>query len=1573
MKIGIAMRSSATTSDKDNQVAKKLVDKIWEEDVFNKERAFKKLRGSSFSNPLKNATEIYNFISAQQKPFPQTNDSKSWIEDLGQRYKYAYALHFLYYKIVPLVKENNPRYIMANLILHKLYMCSKLSIEKVAKYFEEADSIDGSQEIISIANGIIGLHIQIMPEIETLSLEIFKKEFPIDLKSVKNDFLNEKHNFFVNISCSIVLYKFMYRTEQNTRSAQLLKQMKLDLNRIRRDLLPKIPEEYKESIVAKFENDCNKINALESGLESAKRKGAFLKKANRIAKEIIKLAKDATSDWAYIREQFNEDGIVDRVVGSIVCYQTAEFSRILDDISTEELESVAHKNLLQDALREVNIACFVKDKLLQNIDIDEKSITEINGYQWIIVSRTYNELLDFYKRNPVSFTEDIDLSQETGRIFQIIDAISPAYQELIYGMLAERERPAWKTAFLLDFLKNPDTLTLPIKVHILHFEYLFLKRESDAGERCLAEARQSLRRFERRVMPCLDDATFNSINLKERVHKNINHAKAIQHERELALRAERKFYPKLIHPQSLLLIASAVRQTLYKSSDFVPYGDSAEAIEHQDFLKSYMEAELDLIYEFLVEELPQPLDVDTDESHTIKLINRGFFALNHIYPLCVSDDSNVGINYQKLVLMLWDKLSEDYASLSFKVYRDKLYPQYEVVINNIMDPLIEDNLKYFLSPVESELAWGQCCFEIGDIQAAEQSLVLARARREKIKINAKELDSRIAIFAEKVAAQSRLQHAIEASSLVVNSDANIRKMSNQIVYQKARLALPAEIPGTVAVIEKIQLLQTQVMQGEFDCVLLLNETEQYLLKVGKGYIFNAKVMLEALLLCKAWKMYFSAGKGNAKIIGAFNAYLSFLHDNVAPAEDIHRKLKKILLSQPWLKKPWQVDTLLALYHYLLDTKEARLAFSESIVLEPGANIAVQCFIALLNKEEDTVFPSDLWLGLCAAPQPKMLMNMFAAYHSSNPIVQEFIAAMLVCAQNLQAHAEFFEANFLLKQCTLLTGDALISQLQECEQQAQDFTKTVAQFASVLQAPPVPMQEDDREVRLPDETLPICERIKQPGVLALFSRTMISRKEEWLRFFKTPAANQELEVLRGAIYAYNRQYKPVVPPKHRLMPKFATRMKRVKIARLDRVFHPKYVRRYTVKKQPASKPPMKYIDVPWEINALMSKLTARGFKAYIVGGYVRDKLRSKKARPDDCDITTDCPRELIPEILGESWRVSERVFSKRININTRMLKVQIDCGFTGSIETDSLRRDVEDNAIYCDKDGNLVTDDTPLISPFLEPIGDPNITFKEDPVKMLRYIRDLLRSGKRATTPALHALDMHAHLLAELPFAYFHFQLTKVFKTGKIVDVLKWLRYLVPGVTAHYEKFDMQSPVMQFVYAQLQSKHFEFNDTNISGLLILPEIVKNCESSQDYSQAKIDTLIDAFANSFKDADTPDATAKKYQLKAMVPHYLKMAFISHLTRRLPLSEREAFRQYFIGAYKAITLDLPALKNRLSQFTLSRCNRIKHSRFDILRCLQSPLDTAKVYAPVFQNRRKQPSVDSLSEKLGRISLLP
>lgn len=233
----------------------------------------------------------------------------------------------------------------------------------------------------------------------------------------------------------------------------------------------------------------------------------------------------------------------------------------------------------------------------------------------------------------------------------------------------------------------------------------------------------------------------------------------------------------------------------------------------------------------------------------------------------------------------------------------------------------------------------------------------------------------------------------------------------------------------------------------------------------------------------------------------------------------------------------------------------------------------------------------------------------------------------------------------------------------------------------------------------------------------------------------------------------------------------------------------------IKKIPPEQHPISESDIHTNVLDILYRLEKHGYRALLVGGCVRDLFLKRK--PKDFDITTDATPEEVAglfknsRIIGRRFRLVHIRFGRHIvevatfraspgdtssiNQSGRLLH---DNDF-GSIEEDALRRDFTVNALYYDIADHCVLDMTKGLADIQEKklrlIGDPEVRYREDPVRMLRAVRFAAKLDFQIDSQSAKPIEALGVLLRDIPAARLFDETVKLFSEGASESVYRLLK------------------------------------------------------------------------------------------------------------------------------------------------------------------------------------------------------
>jgi poly(A) polymerase len=207
------------------------------------------------------------------------------------------------------------------------------------------------------------------------------------------------------------------------------------------------------------------------------------------------------------------------------------------------------------------------------------------------------------------------------------------------------------------------------------------------------------------------------------------------------------------------------------------------------------------------------------------------------------------------------------------------------------------------------------------------------------------------------------------------------------------------------------------------------------------------------------------------------------------------------------------------------------------------------------------------------------------------------------------------------------------------------------------------------------------------------------------------------------------------------------------------------------------------------------LQEAGFKAFVVGGAVRDLLLGVK--PKDFDIATDATPEEVKKLFRRAFIIGRRFQIVHVMFGQELLEVTTFRGNAavsapkdehgrvlrdnnfGPQHEDAERRDFTINAMYYDPATQSVLDYHGGIQDIrdkvLRIIGQPEARYREDPVRMLRVVRFAAKL-QFTIEPATRApIPVMAPLINNVPAARVFDEMLKLLQSGHSLACLKELR------------------------------------------------------------------------------------------------------------------------------------------------------------------------------------------------------
>jgi poly(A) polymerase len=271
--------------------------------------------------------------------------------------------------------------------------------------------------------------------------------------------------------------------------------------------------------------------------------------------------------------------------------------------------------------------------------------------------------------------------------------------------------------------------------------------------------------------------------------------------------------------------------------------------------------------------------------------------------------------------------------------------------------------------------------------------------------------------------------------------------------------------------------------------------------------------------------------------------------------------------------------------------------------------------------------------------------------------------------------------------------------------------------------------------------------------------------------------------------------------------------------------------------------------------VLYRLKNQGYKGYLCGGAVRDLMMERQ--PKDFDVCTDAePRDLRrlfrnARIIGRRFRLAHVLFKEGIievatfrrapdpqeqDRDPGELLITDDNVF-GTAREDAFRRDFTINALFYNVEDFSVLDYVGGIEDLerglIRVIGDPDLRFREDPVRMMRACEFAGRLGFTIEPETQEAIQRQRDELAKAAPPRLTEELLQLLRCGSAGGAIQWmlelglLEVLLPEAMAMIEarqrgagSFNGILPTLD----RMSQEGKELSDPVLLGAVLLPQIM-----------------------------------------------------------------------------------------------------------------------------------------------------
>ena len=222
------------------------------------------------------------------------------------------------------------------------------------------------------------------------------------------------------------------------------------------------------------------------------------------------------------------------------------------------------------------------------------------------------------------------------------------------------------------------------------------------------------------------------------------------------------------------------------------------------------------------------------------------------------------------------------------------------------------------------------------------------------------------------------------------------------------------------------------------------------------------------------------------------------------------------------------------------------------------------------------------------------------------------------------------------------------------------------------------------------------------------------------------------------------------------------------------------------------------NIPKEISQITEVLENASFEAYIVGGCVRDLLINKT--PKDWDITTNAKPEDIKRLFENTFYNNDYGTVGVVNENTKEESLKVVevtpyrleseysdarspdyVEFSDSIEHDLHRRDSTINAMARSvSKGHLIDlykGQEDLKKGIVRAVGDPDIRFGEDALRILRAIRISAELGFEIEEKTKNSIKKDAKMLEKIAKERIRDEFVRIIMSDRPMEAIELTREL----------------------------------------------------------------------------------------------------------------------------------------------------------------------------------------------------
>lgn len=205
--------------------------------------------------------------------------------------------------------------------------------------------------------------------------------------------------------------------------------------------------------------------------------------------------------------------------------------------------------------------------------------------------------------------------------------------------------------------------------------------------------------------------------------------------------------------------------------------------------------------------------------------------------------------------------------------------------------------------------------------------------------------------------------------------------------------------------------------------------------------------------------------------------------------------------------------------------------------------------------------------------------------------------------------------------------------------------------------------------------------------------------------------------------------------------------------------------------------------------VLKKIEESGFVAYVVGGFVRDRLLGLDSV--DIDIITNATPKDLNKIFDSTKKIYEEYGAVKLQINNHIIDIttfrkelsyengkpnQIE--YTSSLETDLYRRDFTINTLCMDRFLNvidLLNGKSDIDNKIIKTIKQVDIELKEDPSRIIRALRFMSELDFVLSDEIDCYIKNNKEEILKISYFKRKDELDKLFKTKKVFRFFNYVK------------------------------------------------------------------------------------------------------------------------------------------------------------------------------------------------------